>query len=196
MAGRIEDYALIGDLQTAALVGLGRFDRLALPAPVRLAGLLRRAARRSRATATGGSRRAPGPHARRGDPALPGRHPDPGDRVGDRRRDRPRHRLHARQRTASRRCSCASSRASPGAVTMRMRPAAAVRLRQGPALGAPARRRHRRGRRARLGLAAHPGAAGAATTWPTAASFTVRAGERVPFVMYLAAVAPARARAG
>ena len=37
MALRIEDYALIGDTQTAALVGERRLDRLAVPAAVRLA---------------------------------------------------------------------------------------------------------------------------------------------------------------
>ena len=46
-----------------------------------------------------------------------------------------------------------------GAVEMECVLPAAVRLRQGRPLGPPHRRRHRRGRRARLGLAAHPGAA-------------------------------------
>ena len=41
----IEDYAVIGDTQTAALVGQRRLDRLAVPAPVRLRRDLRRAAR-------------------------------------------------------------------------------------------------------------------------------------------------------
>ena len=39
----IEDYGIIGDLHTAALVGR-RLDRLAVPAPLRLGGLLRQAA--------------------------------------------------------------------------------------------------------------------------------------------------------
>ena len=43
---RIEDYALIGDTQTAALVGTRRLDRLAVPAALRLAGVLRRPAGR------------------------------------------------------------------------------------------------------------------------------------------------------
>ena len=87
----------MGDLQTAALVGTGRLDRLAVPAALRLAGLLRRAARRRRsnghwllAPAGGGTctRRATGATRwcwrRLGDP---GRH-------------RPGHRLHAAARQA------------------------------------------------------------------------------------------------
>ena len=45
---RIEDYALLGDLQTAALVSTDGLDRLAVPPAVRLPGLLRRAARHPR----------------------------------------------------------------------------------------------------------------------------------------------------
>jgi len=40
---RIEDYALIGNCETSALVGAGRLDRLALRAALRLARMLRRA---------------------------------------------------------------------------------------------------------------------------------------------------------
>ena len=50
------------------------------------------------------------------------------------------------------------------------------------AVGAQSRRRHRRGRRARLGLAAHPGQAGRQGMAHEAA-FAVRAGEQVPFVL-------------
>ena len=61
MPSRIEDYALIGDTQTAALVGRRRLDRLALPAALRLGGVLRRAARRpsARALAARPGRRGP-----------------------------------------------------------------------------------------------------------------------------------------
>ena len=45
MAQPIEDYALLGDRHTAALVGLQRLGRLAVPAPLRLPRLLRGAAR-------------------------------------------------------------------------------------------------------------------------------------------------------
>ena len=51
---RIEDYALIGDLQTAALVGARRLDRLVLLPPLRLGRVLRRASRDAR-TAAGSS---------------------------------------------------------------------------------------------------------------------------------------------
>ena len=61
MALPIEDYALIGDRHTAALVGTQRLDRLAVPAALRLPRLLRRAARHRRprplAAGPGGTRR-------------------------------------------------------------------------------------------------------------------------------------------
>ena len=53
MAERIEDYALLGDLQTAALVGRDRLDRLAAVPALRLELVLRRAARRRASTAAG-----------------------------------------------------------------------------------------------------------------------------------------------
>ena len=63
MSSRIEDYALIGDCETAALVSQGRLHRLALLAPLRLGRLFCRAARRPGAwpladRAAGGCRRA------------------------------------------------------------------------------------------------------------------------------------------
>ena len=54
---RIEDYALIGDLHTAALVSRDGLDRLVLLPALRLGRLLRRAARRPPTTAAGCSRR-------------------------------------------------------------------------------------------------------------------------------------------
>ena len=48
---------MIGDRHTAALVGTRRLGRLAVPAPLRLPRLLRRAARRPRTTAAGCSAR-------------------------------------------------------------------------------------------------------------------------------------------
>ena len=44
MPSRIEDYALIGDCETAALVGMGRLRRLAVLAEVRFRRLFRRPA--------------------------------------------------------------------------------------------------------------------------------------------------------
>ena len=62
----IEDYALLGGLHAAALVGARTVHRLAVPAPVRLARLFRRAARRPRARAAGGwPQRQAAPAARR-----------------------------------------------------------------------------------------------------------------------------------
>ncbi len=49
----IEDYAAIGDGHTAGADRHRRLPRLAVPAPVRLTGVLRRAARRPTRTATG-----------------------------------------------------------------------------------------------------------------------------------------------
>ena len=65
MTTPIEDYALIGDTQTAALVGRRRLHRLAVRAPLRLRRVLRRAPRRRDRTGTGSIAPAAG---RPGDP--------------------------------------------------------------------------------------------------------------------------------
>ena len=48
MSTPLEDYALIGDCETAALVSRAGFDRLAVLAAVRFRRVLRRAARHDR----------------------------------------------------------------------------------------------------------------------------------------------------
>ena len=72
MALRIEDYALIGDTHTAALVGSERLDRLALPAPLRLGRVLRR--RCSAPTSTASGDIAPAGEVRRAARRYRGRH--------------------------------------------------------------------------------------------------------------------------
>ena len=90
---RIEDYALLGDLQTAALVS-ARIDRLVLLSAVRFRRLLCRAAGRTGARALelapAGEVGAPTP--------LPERHADPGDIHETAEGDGPGHRLHAASR--------------------------------------------------------------------------------------------------
>ena len=92
MPSRIEDYALVGDTQGGGPGGEGRFGRLALPPPVRLARLLRR-------PAGGPGQRPVADRARGGSPGDPppvsGRHAHPGDRVRDGFGGRPADRLHA-----------------------------------------------------------------------------------------------------
>ena len=96
MPSRIEDYALIGDCQTAALVGARRLDRLAVLAALRLRRLLRRAAGHAGARPLAARPGRRGPRASAGATATDAR---ARDRVRDRRRAPSRvDRLHAAAR--------------------------------------------------------------------------------------------------
>ena len=109
MASRIEDYALISDRLAAGLVGRdGSIDWLCFPR-FDSDAVLRRAARRRGATATGGWPRVRR-HLHR--PSLPRRHADPGDRVGHAGRHRSGSSTSCPSATR-RPTSSASSRASP-----------------------------------------------------------------------------------
>ena len=99
MPGRIEDYAMVGDLQTAALVGSdGSVDWLCFPrfdSPACFAALLGEDANgRWRMAPTSGGRCTTAP--------LQGAHARPGDRVGDPDRRREGDRLHAAPRCGAR----------------------------------------------------------------------------------------------
>ena len=110
MTSRIEDYAMIGDCQTAALVGTRRLDRLAVLAALRFRRLLRGAPRHagSRPLADRAARRR-GPRHRR----YRDRHADPGNAFRNARGRRDAGRFHAAARQPFR-TSSASWSASAG----------------------------------------------------------------------------------
>ena len=88
----IEDYGIIGDLHTAALVGRdGSIDWLCLPRFDSAACFAKLLGDEDH----GSWKLAPKGVARRHPPPLPGRHPGPRIGVRDRRGNRPGHRLHA-----------------------------------------------------------------------------------------------------
>ena len=135
----IEDYAAIGDGHTAALIGIDGSHGLALPPPVRLPGLLRRAARQRRERPL--AARPLGQAHRH--PAVRRRHRRPRDDVHHRHRRGPDHRPDADRRPPRRRRT-----PRRGPAWHRLDPAqlgGALRLRQGPPLGAPRAGRGRAG---------------------------------------------------
>ncbi len=176
---RIEDYALIGDLHTGALVGRdGSIDWLCLPnfdSPACFAALLDSpdAGRWLLAPAAGGARATRRYH---GDTLVLETEWQTGTgrvRVIDFMPPRSADIDMVRIVVGEQRHRADAHRAR-----------AALRLRPGGAVGTPAR--HRRaggGRRPGRGVAADAGAAARATARPRSPSFTVAAGERVPFVL-------------
>ena len=172
----IEDYGMIGDLETVALVGMDGVDRLPVLPALRLADRVRGAARRREGRALQ-HRARPRPTPAEAD--VPAGHQRPGDALpvrGGRRRG---HRLHAGRRRAPRARDRASRdvraravdvpgalraalrlrprrrtgevRAGRGRVPLARRGRVGLRLRAAGAAGDRGRRRGRRVRRCRPG---------------------------------------------
>ena len=178
---KIEDYALLGDLHTAALVSTtGSIDWLCLPrfdSAAAFAALLDSDAAGYWRLAPAGGRR---PVHR---PPLRGQHPGAGDRLGDPGRHRAGHRLHAApggypaHRPHHGRPERAGDHAIGAAAALRLRPRGSV----DPAVWQ---------RRARCTPSPGPTWSGWYSgvpvhghDWQMLADFTVRAGDRVPFVL-------------
>ena len=173
---QIEDYALIGDTQTAALVGRdGSIDWLCLPrfdSAACFAALLGDA--RQRPLAARARRRACSATERRyrDDTLVLETEFDTADGRG------PRHRLHAAARRA-RPTSCGSSRASSGRVDDADGARSCASTTAASCRGCAARRRlHARGRRPRRAAAATRRSRRTARTTTTRATFAVARGRR------------------
>ena len=151
---RIEDYALVGDLHTAALISTeGSIDWLCLPrfdSPACFNALLDtpRAGRWLLAPEGGGECTRQ---------ALPQGHPHPGNRVGDALRKGQGHRLHASPRRGGGHRADRGGHPRHGQDARRADPA--FRLRPHRALGPPRRARDPRRRRSRCRVPGDRGAA-------------------------------------
>ena len=175
---RIEDYALLGDLQTAALDQPRRLDRLVLLPALRLGRLLRGASRRARARAL--AARAGG-EVRALDPPLPARHADPRVDLRDRRGDACA-RSSSCLRAARRRTSCGSSRAwTARCRCARSSRSASTTGRSCRGCGGSITPGSRSPARTRLCLRTPVEVHGEGMT--TVSEFVLRAGERIPFML-------------
>ena len=175
----IEDYALIGDTQTAALVARnGSIDWLCLPrfdSPACFAALLGDSSHGRWLIAPAGAVRRVARRYRGNSLVL-----ETEFTTADRRR--PRGRLHAPAR-ARLPISCASSKACAARSTMQHGADRPLRLRIDRAVGAAHRRRVARDRRARRGVAVVAGASCTARTSRTRATFTVARASGVQFLL-------------
>ena len=180
MGQRIEDYALIGDTQTAALVGQATARSTGCACP---ASTPARSSRRCSATATtDGGRSRPAGGLQRVERALPRRHARARDDVPHRRRRRAPHRLHADPRPDRRHRARRRRRLGPGPDAHGPRRSGSTTGRSCRGSAAPTTGSSARSpapTRSCLRTPVHTHGAGKATV----ADFVVEAGETVPFVL-------------